>query len=145
MPLSNPFESKPFDTPGPDQFGLHILHEPRHTIINTLGLPASISNVSGAICSTVITIVLVHGLGGSSIKTWTHSETNSFWPTWLAEMNGFENVRITTFGYGARWSNIMASRNVLGVTDFANQLLDALDLHYTEYGNVRSLSGIADV
>jgi hypothetical protein len=120
------------------------LHEPRNTI-NTPGLPTSISNISGAIRSIAITIVFVHGLGGSSIGTWTHSETNSFWPTWLVEKKGFENVRVTTFGYDAGWSNITAPRNALGIAGFANQLLDALDLHYIEHGNVCSLSGFADV
>jgi hypothetical protein len=94
--------------------------------------------------SAVITIVFVHGLGGSSTGTWTHSDTKSFWPTWLVEKKGFENVRVTTFGYDGSWSNIGAPRNVLSIASFANQLLDALDLHYIEYGNVHLLSGLTD-
>ena len=119
------------------------MQEPQNTIIHTL--PTSISDVTDAMPPTVITIVFVHGLGGSSRGTWTHSDTNSFWPTWLVEKKGFENVRITTFGYDASWSNIMAPRNALSIAGFANQLLDALDLHYTEHGNVCSLLGFADV
>ena len=89
--------------------------------------------------SRLVNIIFVHGLGGSSKGTWTHSETQSFWPEWLPEKNGLENVRIATFGYDANWSNITAPSNALGIADFAMQLLDALDLHYTEYGDVGSL------
>lgn len=86
----------------------------------------------------LINIIFVHGLGGSSKGTWTYTETQSFWPEWLPDKNGLENVRIATFGYDANWGNVMAPSNALGVADFAMQLLDSLDLHYSEYGDVRS-------
>jgi hypothetical protein len=54
---------------------------------------------------------------------------------WLHE-NGLENIRILSFGYDANWGNIMAPKNALGIADFAIQLLDALDLHYTQRGDV---------
>jgi hypothetical protein len=86
-----------------------------------------------------VNIIFVHGLGGSSKGTWTHTEPQTFWPEWLPAKNGLENVRIATFGYDANWSDITAPSNALGIADFAMQLLDTLDLHYTKYGDVGSL------
>jgi hypothetical protein len=102
--------------------GLRVLHEPRETV-----------NVN------VVNIVLVHGLGGSARETWTHSPSNTFWPSLLHEDDGFTNVRVSTFGYDANFKNIFAPRNTLDISDFAQQLLDALDLHYEKYGDVSTL------
>jgi hypothetical protein len=82
------------------------------------------------------TIVFVHGLGGSAIETWTDPKTGGFWPAWLSEDEGFESVRITTFGYNADFHNILAPQSILGISDFSKQLLDSLDLYYTKYGDV---------
>lgn len=92
--------------------GLRVLHEPK--------TDTNIKKVS---------IVFVHGLGGSVKETWTHNPSNTFWPTLLHEDDRFANARILTFGYDANFTNIFTANNVLGITDFANQLLDALDLH----------------
>ena len=97
--------------------GLRVLHEP-HTDTN------------------IISIVFIHGLGGSAIETWTHSPSNIFWPTLLHEDDRFANVRISTFGYDANFKNIFAAKNVLSISDFAKQLLDVLDLHYDKYSDV---------
>ena len=84
----------------------------------------------------IVSIVFVHGLGGSAKETWTHYPSKIFWPTLLHEDDRFANVRISTFGYDADFKNIFAAKNVLGIPDFAKQLLDVLDLHYDEYGDV---------
>jgi hypothetical protein len=99
--------------------GLRVLHEPRE-----------VTNV------TTVNVVFVHGLGGSATETWTHTPSNTFWPTLLHEDDGFENVRVSTFGYDANFGNIFSPKNALDISDFAKQLLDALDLQYGKYGDV---------
>jgi hypothetical protein len=81
-----------------------------------------------------INVVFVHGLGGAPNSTWNHAL--GFWPTWLHEWlaeEGINNVRIATFGYDADYKNVLVPRTVLGIADFAQQLLDGMGLYY---GNV---------
>lgn len=70
--------------------------------------------------------------------TWTHP--NGFWPVWLyewlSERKKLDNVRIATFGYDADYRNVLGPRNLLGIQDFARQLLDGVDLLYDNHGNV---------
>ena len=89
--------------------------------------------------ATTVNVVFVHGLGGSATETWTHCPSNTFWPTLLYEDDRFANTRISTFGYDANFRNIFAPKNTLDISDFAKQLLDALDLHYDKYGDVSTL------
>jgi hypothetical protein len=141
--LQTEVESPPA-LPIPSKFGLQILHDPLEiAAAREESLQPGVS--SSAVASNeplpaLIDVIFVHGLGGSSRGTWTHPESGGFWPEWLQEKSGLENVRISTFGYDANWGNITAPSNGLGIADFARQLLDALDLHYVNYGNVRSLS-----
>ena len=86
---------------------------------------------------TTVYVVFVHGLGGSATETWTHYPSNTFWPTLLHEDDRFANIRVSTFGYDANFGNIFAPKNALDISDFAKQLLDALDLHYEKYGDVK--------
>jgi hypothetical protein len=96
------------------------------------------SNPSGdASLATLIDVIFIHGLGGSSRGTWTHPKAG-FWPTWLQKKGGLENLRISTFGYDANWNPTKRS-NALGIADFARKLLMELKLHYTTSGNVYSL------
>lgn len=77
----------------------------------------------------VVNIVFVHGLGGSAKGTWTHPGTDSFWPPWLTEIETLQNARIITFGYDSEWTKIWKPDNVLGISDFSDQLLvDILQL-----------------
>lgn len=87
-----------------------------------------------------VELVFVHGLGGSAKETWTHADTKEFWPSWLHEDSRFDNVRISTFGYDANFTNVFATKNALGITDFASQLLDSLSLHFHKYGDVISFN-----
>jgi hypothetical protein len=105
--------------------GLRVLHQPNTESTNV----------------NAVNIIFVHGLGGSARETWTHYPSKTFWPTLLYEDDRFANARISTFGYDANFKNIFATTNALGITDFAGQLLDALDLHYDQYGDVN----IADI
>ena len=112
-------------TPTRNGFGLQVLHDPSLVI----GPPTS--------CAfNLVDIVFVHGLGGAAHRTWTHARSNEAWPSWLPREDGLKNVRISTFGYDANFKNILAPSNALGISDFAKQLLDVLDLHYDKYGNV---------
>lgn len=97
--------------------GLKILHEPKVT-------------------SKVVDVIFIHGLGGSARETWTHPSSGIFWPDLLHENEKFANARISTFGYDANFDNIFAANSVLDISDFSKQLLDALDLHYDQYGDV---------
>lgn len=99
---------------GTDAFGLTILHEPKQEA--TPSRPT-------------VELIFVHGLDGGSWRTWTSTSTGAFWPDWLRNHEGFENVRIASFGYDANYS-VISARIQLGIPEFANQLLDELDLHY---------------
>jgi hypothetical protein len=96
---SDPSEEASDDNP----YGLEILHLPK----TALAKP--------------VQIIFVHGLGGSKKGTWTHSKTK-FWPAWLHDEKGFENVRIVLFGYNANF-NVLAPNTNLSIPIFANQLL----------------------
>jgi len=91
---------------------------------------------------TTVDVVFVHGLGGSATETWTHSASNTFWPTLLHKDDRFADIRVLTFGYVANFRNIFAPKNTLDISDFAKQFLDALDLHYEKYGNVSILRAL---
>jgi len=84
----------------------------------------------------IVSIIFFHGLGGSAVTAWTHATAKTFWPTLLHQDDRLANTRISIFGYDANFNNILAAQNALGIADFVNQLLDALDLHYNKYGNV---------
>ena|SRR5436190_805049 len=92
--------------------GLKILHEPQ---TNT---------------TKPVNVVFVHGLGGSSSGTWTHPITKAFWPNLLREDKRFDNVRIATYGYDANYQKIIGPKSILGIGDFAKQLLEHMDQHY---------------
>ncbi|KAM0804114.1 hypothetical protein BDR22DRAFT_800435 [Usnea florida] len=69
-------------------------------------------------------LVFVHGLGGGSRSTWTHSsDTSLFWPQeWLPTDAGFRHVRIHSFGYNSNWKK----ESVLNIHDFSKALLGSL-------------------
>ncbi|CZT11979.1 uncharacterized protein RCO7_07986 [Rhynchosporium graminicola] len=49
-------------------------------------------------------LIFVHGLGGSSRKTWSFErDIKNFWPPWLGTERGFLNTRIFLFGYNAHF------------------------------------------
>jgi hypothetical protein len=67
----------------------------------------------------VVHLVFVHGLGGGSESTWTHSG-GPFWPKdWLPLEPDFQDVAVHTFGYN---SNFKKS-STLDIHDFSKSLL----------------------
>lgn len=97
-------------------YGLEILHRPR------------------AQSGKLVQIVFVQGLGGSKRGTWTHSK-GKFWPMWLHEEPGLENVRVALFGYNANF-NVLAPNTNLSIPTFANQLLYSMEQLSYRHGTV---------
>src|SRR5436190_24204483 len=71
------------------------------------------------------TLVFVHGLGGHSVRTWTHTDS-TFWPMWLPQERDIGNVRIMTFGYNANFNKLRGPKVVLSICDCATQLLESV-------------------
>lgn len=69
-------------------------------------------------------LILVHGLGGTSRKTWSHNrDIELFWPReWLPHEPGFSTTRVLTFGYNAHFA-AAGRENILNIGDFARDLL----------------------
>lgn len=65
--------------------------------------------------------IFVHGLGGSSRKTWSweHNPDN-FWPAWIQHEQGLSNFRVFSYGYNA---NFKDSDTPLSILDFSKGLL----------------------
>jgi len=70
------------------------------------------------------------------MNTWTHPQSNAFWPLWLSEVKGLETATIMTFGYDSSFANIWNSNNVLDIADFGKQLAHGLWCHYGDHGDV---------
>ncbi|KAH0541241.1 hypothetical protein FGG08_004246 [Glutinoglossum americanum] len=69
----------------------------------------------------ILDIIFVHGLGGTSIGTWSWGrDPANFWPTWLGADVELSRSRVFTFGYDAYFANQYSSSNIL---DFAKDLL----------------------
>lgn len=88
-----------------DPLGLSVLYEPNCR-------------------APVVDIIFVHGLGGTSQKTWSRNrDLHFFWPReWLPLEPGFEQARVLSFGYNAHFAS-SGRDNVLDITDFAKDLL----------------------
>ena len=84
--------------------GLHVLYEPAE--------------------SRKADIIFVHGLGGSSISTWTKDgDDATFWPQkFLPSEPEVSRARIMSFGYTAFFLSTSSSRK-LNIMDFARSLL----------------------
>lgn len=74
-------------------------------------------------------IIFVHGLGGSSLQTWTKDQDpSSRWPQrWLPLEPDICTARILTFGYNARFQETGPS-SISTILDFAESLL--FDMKY---------------
>lgn len=75
----------------------------------------------------LVDIVLVHGLGGGSRKSWSLSPSRdgSFWPqSWLPQDPDFQQTRIHSYGYDSNWGT--RTKSVLNIHDFAQSLLAAI-------------------
>ena len=66
-------------------------------------------------------IIFVHGLGGSSLRTWSwQRRPEIFWPAWIRQEEGLSNFRVFSYGYNA---NFKESENPLSLLDFSKGLL----------------------
>ncbi|KAH9893768.1 WD40-repeat-containing domain protein [Xylariomycetidae sp. FL2044] len=96
----NTLNESPDEIRGP--LGLTTLHDPSEPCVD---------------------FIFVHGLGGGSRKTWSHSQDKTtFWPKeWLPSEPGFKHVRIHSYGYGSDWTKKQQSS--LTIHDFGQALL----------------------
>lgn len=78
-------------------------------------------------------IIFIHGLGGTSLRTWCfRRDVDYLWPQlWLPEEEGLSTARILTYGYDAHFSS-KKERASLAIGDFANDLL--FRMRYSENG-----------
>ncbi|KAI1506317.1 hypothetical protein F5X99DRAFT_366277 [Biscogniauxia marginata] len=98
-----------------DPLGLHVLHAPPERSVD---------------------IIFIHGLGGTSLRTWCYNRDLEYlWlQRWLPEETGLSTARILTFGYNAHFST--RNKHVsLTIGDFANDLL--FRMKYEENGAER--------
>lgn len=104
---------------------------------NEFAYDLEVSHEPETLAENAVQIIFVHGLGGSMRGTWTDSEAN-FWPAWLGNERGLENVRIATFGYNSVF-NVIAPNTNLSISTFAIQLLESIKLLIYERGSVQIL------
>lgn len=87
------------------RLGLHVVHQPE--------------------IAPLFNIILIHGLGGDSRKTWTKdlSDPDLFWPErWLPLEPDIGRARILSFGYNANFLP-GTPRSIYKIGDFAKELL----------------------
>ncbi|KAL8788492.1 MAG: hypothetical protein Q9195_007269 [Heterodermia aff. obscurata] len=110
LPSRSPSRRRSSPSPGPaskalGQLGLHVLHQPE--------------------TAPLFNIILIHGLGGDSRKTWTKdlSDPDLFWPQrWLPLEPDIGRARILSFGYNASFLP-GTPRSIYKIVDFAKELL----------------------
>ncbi|MCJ1392169.1 hypothetical protein MMC18_005036 [Xylographa bjoerkii] len=91
---------------GADPLGLNIIYESKP--------------------QATVDIVFVHGLGGSSHKSWSKDRNPElFWPQkWLPSEPAISAARIFSFGYNAAFQSRSTGKdNILNISDFAKDLL----------------------
>ena len=128
-PTSNTFKSLPIRKPS-DQTVSEAKNSPE---TGPLGLTVIYTPDNGR----KVDIVFVHGLGGTSLGTWSKSrDPENFWPLTLLPLEpDICLARIMTFGYNATFQ---ATGNVTtSILDFAKELL--FDLKYAKDQNMDDL------
>lgn len=98
-----------------DPLGLLVLHTPAQRSVD---------------------ILFIHGLGGTSLRTWCHNrDLENLWPQlWLPQEQDLSTARILSFGYNAHFSSSKEQAS-LTIGDFANDLL--FRMKYGENGPER--------
>lgn len=97
-----------------EQIGTGTVEIPH--LLDSLGL-----NLVHTCTYPVVDLIFVHGLGGTSRRTWSwQRDPKNFWPTWLSQEADLCKSRIFTFGYNAEFSGQDSPLNIL---DFAKDLL----------------------
>ncbi|KAJ3578212.1 hypothetical protein NPX13_g2351 [Xylaria arbuscula] len=93
-------------------------------IDETYSDPLSLKVVHRPTSSRRVDVIFVHGLGGSSRKTWSrHGDPNLFWPgTFLPLEPDIKEARILTFGYNSSFGR-GSGKSKMSMLDFAKDLL----------------------
>ncbi|KAK1764260.1 YVTN repeat-like/Quino protein amine dehydrogenase [Phialemonium atrogriseum] len=109
------------DTADKDPLGLKVIHRPSK--------------------DRTVDIVFVHGLGGSSRRTWSKDHNlDFFWPLkFLPFEPGISEARISTFGYNSNFRS-GSRRNKMSLLDFAKNLL--FDLKYAQDDSMGQLEDL---
>ena len=81
-------------------------------------------------------IVFVHGLTGNRETTWTHKQTQSFWPQTLL-VRDLPKARILTFGYDADIIGTLTPAGSNTLRDHGKSLANDLALRRMRSGSVR--------
>lgn len=89
----------------------------------------------------IVDIIFVHGLGGTSGKTWyCNNDLGTFWPSWLHEEQELSRARVHSFGYSA---SIAGSANASGIFDFARDLLFKMKFEYVNCGKDPAIGSVS--
>ncbi|KAK3349003.1 Alpha/Beta hydrolase protein [Lasiosphaeria hispida] len=96
----------------------HLSHHTEIAISSRFSLPSQID--IGFL--TIFSLVLIHGLNGSPIETWTHKKSKVCWPRDLLPKQQ-PLTRVLSFGYSA---DIFKNTSVAGIRMNSRSLLSAL-------------------
>lgn len=80
-------------------------------------------------------IVLVHGIQGSSTGTWTHADYGIFWPDWLVE--DIKNARVFTWSYDSTIKLFQSASSTASIDNYSDNLLADLANMRDETDSVR--------
>ncbi|KAJ8131152.1 hypothetical protein O1611_g2472 [Lasiodiplodia mahajangana] len=107
--------------------------EPRNDVERVVGEsysdPLGLQVVYRPPQSRSVDVILVHGLGGASRRTWSkYGNPDLFWPAkFLPVESGIKEARILTFGYNSNFRP-GSGKNTMTILDFAKDLLN--DMKY---------------
>lgn len=109
-----------------DQSFYHLA-PPRNTWAEgDVGDPLGLTLIHGGPGSQV-DLIFVHGLGGSSLKTWSWKRNvDLFWPEWIRHEEGLSDCRVFSFGYNSKFWD---SGEPFSIMDFSKGLL----IHMSQY------------
>jgi hypothetical protein len=97
----------------------HQVHRCRRSLLPSID-PLGLSLIHES-SEPVVDFIFVHGLGGSSYRTWSwNHDPQYFWPIWLKDDVHLSQSRLFTFGYNADFTRNQTPSNIL---DFAKDLL----------------------
>ena len=111
--------------------------------------PLGLSVVYAPNTKRSLDIIFVHGLGGSSRRTWCkNKDLGLFWPgLWLSQEVDISTARILSFGYNANYQST-GPGSILNISDFAKDLLYEMrfgkdeQMQELNIGEVLSLVGV---
>lgn len=82
--------------------------------------PLGLSLIHG-VPDPIADIIFVHGLGGSSLRTWSwQRDVDLFWPEWIHHEEGLTDYRVFSYGYDANFWN---TESPFSIMDFSKSLL----------------------